>query len=350
MSSLNMLPTLQDFGNVNSNLVQINSARSVAILTDTTTSRSDNFSSGVVDFQLSLSQNQRLSCSKSYFRAECSVAVKDTTYRQPKTSDNFALAENFMNNIISNSYMYIGNKSVSNVSQYHGVCAMLRSRLTKSFSWFETMGKSVYYLDPDFSSRQKNITSDSSFEALTAVELGYDVADTCEIKTADLLRLHLVKGATPALPDTSVVWQAGDRIQVQLTTGTFIRTVASVTNDIITVTTAFPALQAVATVIVYGLTRMRDLDQVPELADGRNNLQVCFQLPLSPFYNDQCIPTSDIRFSIFPASSKNGAFEYAEAAGGASPAPADVSLLISNLYFFAYVFDGDKNFVDGTYY
>lgn len=355
MTSLTMLPSLKDYGNVNSNLIQINSARSVAILADTLTEQRDNFSSGVIDFNLSLSQQQRLSCAKSYFRAECQTKVKvGTDYRQPKTADNFALAENFMNNIISNSSMYIGSKSVSSVSQYHGVAAQLRSRLTKSYSWYQTIGKSVYYLDADFESRQKNITSDGVLSTLPAVSatsgLNYNVLNTATVPTVTTI-VFAAGGGT--LPNTEATWRIGDIIQMALQTapGTTVqKTVIGVAGDTLTVDVPFLATQTAVVVGTLGVTRIRDADQQEEVADGRANLQVMFQLPLSPFYNDQAIPTSQIRFSIFPQKTKKNAFEFLEANGAGSPVQANVSLLIANLYFFAYVFEGDHNFVDGTYY
>lgn len=350
MTSLNMLPSIKDFGNVNSNLIQINSSRSVAILSDTATDKQDNFTSGVIDYNFSLSQAQRFSCSKSYFRAECKVSVLDGgTYRQPKTSDNFTLAENFMNNIISNSKMYIGSQSISSVSQYHGVCAQLRSRLTKSYSWYKTMGKSVYYLDPDFESRQKDITSDGALSTLSWDALNY----TATVDTAEVATTTTIVFAGAGRPNTEATWKAGDIIQMALASTpatTVQKTVTSVTGDILTVDTPFAGVEAAADVDVIKVTRIRDTNITDELSDGKANIQVMFQLPLSPFYNDQCIPTSSIRFSLFPNTTKKNAFEYLEADGAGSPAPANISLLISNLYFFAYVFEGDRNFVDGTYY
>ena len=350
MSSLNMLPSLKDFGNVNSNLVQINSARSVAILSNTTTVRTDNFSSGVIDYNFSLSQRQRFSASKSYLRAEVDVKVLDGVYREPTMADNFALAENFMNNIISNSYMYIGSKSISNVSQYHGVCAQLRSRLTKSYSWYKTMGKSVFYLDPDFESRQKDISSGSALDVVTYSDLGYLDADTVTVNPVGTITFA---SAGTLAPLTSQ-WKQGDIIQMALQSNTAItvqKTVATVTATTLTVEQDFAATELALTMILGGVTRIRSNNCNNDISDSRSKLQVMFQPPLSPFYNDQCIPTCDIRLSLFPASSKKGAFEHSvNTASEGTVDPSKLSLLISNMYFFAYVFEGEKSFNDGTFY
>jgi len=352
MSSLKMLPSLSEYGLTNSNLVQINCSRSIATTSDTSSVRTDNFNNGVMDFNFAMSQNQRFSCQKSYFRAEISVAVKEAgLYRQPKVTDNFCLAENFMNNIIANSFMYIGSKSISSQTQYHGVSAMLRSRLTKSYSWFQTLGKSCFYLDPSFESRQRNIVSNGDSEVLKWTELGYKDDNKFTVAGASLNKITFSKAnSADNLPATGTTWRKGDQLTVVVGGITLNKVVSDVIGDDVFVTIPFASAISATDVSTLQLTRIRYLNSPDEIVDGRNKIQVLFQLPLSPFYNSQCIPTSQIRFSLFPQTTKNTAFEYLRPDGTGSPSQADTSLLIHNLYFFAYIFDGEKNYVDGTYY
>jgi len=355
-TSINYLPTLDEFGLVNSNLVQINSARSVGVATNTNSAKTDNFLAGVMDFSISIADKQRFSPYRSYFRAEVELNVRDAPtgdYRQPTMTDNFALAENFVNNIIANSYFYIGSTSVASQSQYHGQSAALRIRLSRSWNWLRSIGKTVYFMDPDFASRQKTTASDGNLEDAELLELGFTATNTQTwanegTKTRLTFAIGAVATATLPTPLDGVIkpgdylkWVGSNKVQV-----------LSVDNNTNSVLVTPQIAGGGPTVMSTTLTvRTRDLQQITEQSDGRNSIQVCFQPPLSVFANQQVYPAGSYRVSLFPKADKIAAFQYttSTATGNTIP-PSNISLQFKNLYFFAFVFTAETSFQSGTWY
>jgi hypothetical protein len=355
VQDINYLPRLEDLGLTNSNLVQVNCSRSIGVVNDSATEKKDNWLAGVMDFSWSCADKKMVSIARSYFRTEVEVTVKDKVtgnYRAPRTTDNFTLAENFMNNMISNSYFYIGSQSVCSQSQYHGQAAALRIRLNKSFNWLQSVGKSAYFLDPDFSSRQLKICEDYKVEQNGHLALGYDNDNKMEVADgkASESEITLTQATGAVLPVLSSVWGVGDKITYLNAGSTVVGTVRAVDDASQTLTIERVATLAAAFLSIALPSRIRDYQQTQEVSDGRNTLMVLFQLPLACFSNQQCYPSSSYRFSIFPKSDKTGAFEYNTPSESTNAPLANVSLLVKNLYFFAYTFEAEKPFANGTYY
>lgn len=351
LTDINYLPRLDEMGLTNSNLVQIQSARSVGIVSDTTTTKSDNFLGGVMDYSWSCADKKMVSMSRSYFRGEVEVTIKEGgVYRQAKMTDNFTLAENFFNNMIANSYFYIGSQSVCQLTQHHGQASMLRIRLNRSYNWLRSIGKSVYWLDPDFESRQRTICSDYDEKEHDHLELGYDDDNKMEVANgpgADESTVTFTVDGGAALP-TGGIWRVGDSISYTDTTIKSSEVVAvDATGQILTVN---PSQSAAAAVVLSTRlpVRVRDVNQVTDQTDGKNSIQVCFQLPLACFSNSQVYPSGQYRLSIFPKSDKTGALETTNSTPGISV--TDVAILVKNLYLFVYVFEAESPFSDGTYY
>jgi len=367
MTSINYLPRLDELGRTNANLVQINSSRSVGIVSDSTTMKTDNFLAGVIDLSFSVADRKLVSMSDSYCRAEVEITVKETRtgqttpvgeYRHPKMTDNFTLAEQFCNNALASSYFYIGSQSVCQQSQYHGAAAALRVRLNKSFCWLQSIGRSVYWLSPDFTDRQKRICQDYDQLTYTYTELGYSstatehtmvIADgdpgesTIEFKTDD--------AAAHPLPLTAAVWSIGDIIVYTNLAITVTGTVNAVdgANNVITINfrDTQPSTLEMSDAVP---TRTRDVQQGNEITDGRNTFQVCFQPPLACFSNNQAYPSGSYRLSLFPRSDKTAAFEYNTPTGAGNAPLTSLSLQFKNIYLFVNTFEADKPFENGTYY
>lgn len=363
LRDINYLPSLDEMGLVNSNLVQINSARSISVTNSSVTTKQDNFLAGVMDFSFSIADKQRFSPYRSYFRAEVEVSTLNKTagfgtvdnYRQPRLEDGFTLAENFVNNMLANSYFYIGSQSVASQSQYHGQAAMLRVRLSKSYNWLQSLGKDIFWLDPDFQSRQKKIISNDTQERTSILNLGYIATNTMAVANSGTDESK-VTFATGTLPDLDSVWRPGDFLEY--TGGAVITQVQSIDNGTNTMIVKPRVAVLVATPLNDGgivvVNRVRDTQEISENSDGRNNIQVCFQPPLSVFQNQQVYPAGSYRVSLFPKSNKVAGLEYntvSVPSGSATPAePKNVAILFKNLYFFASVFTAETSFDSGTWY
>jgi len=303
-TDINYLPTLSDMGLVNSNLVQINSARSINAGSNSLTEKSDNFLSGVMDFTISMADKQRFSPYRSYFRTEVEVTVKDVpgqfttagNYRQPRIEDNFTLAEGFVNNILANSYFYIGSQSVAQQSQYHGQASSLRTRLSRSFNWLRSIGKDVYWNDPDFQSRQKKLVSNPIQNVVQLAQAGMNATNSYEVTGGNTLTFTNT-GAIDVPPLESIfqigdffVYSGGRHFQILAFTAGGTGASRSMTG------TGFTK-----TIEVIGTEqRKRDAQEKNENSDGKNKIQVCFQPPLSVFSNQQVYPAGTYRVSLFP--------------------------------------------------
>lgn len=120
-----------------------------------------NFERGVQDFNFSVGGRYGFVPSKSYFRVELKLQSKDDgDLYQPTRKDNIALADNVVSNLYNNCYFKAGGADVSSIVNYSAHAHQVKTRLSKSKAWLDSMGKSAYYHDPDFQSRVNTTASD----------------------------------------------------------------------------------------------------------------------------------------------------------------------------------------------
>ena len=125
------------------------------------------FGSGVQDYNFSIGGASLWHPKKSYFKITMRVTAPGgiNGAGDPPTSDKeVALADNVVGNLFDNVYFRGGGQDISNIVSYAPQASMLRQRLTKSGAWLNSMGKDVYGLDADYTSRVNKISKDTTYE------------------------------------------------------------------------------------------------------------------------------------------------------------------------------------------
>ena len=350
ITNLTKLPSIQDLGLTDSNIIEVSGNRNIHKTQD----GKDNWSQGVINYNFSVpaSQGYRWSPDTSYFRADVEVVVTDdagATFRQPQASDDFALSSNFMNSLISNAYVYLGDVAISSITQFVAEASQIRLRLSMSKDWLDSVGRYVYAINSSFIERQNQIISDPSpYSTKNHLVLGY--ADDNKMSSVGAV-ITIIPGGGAALPEPPP-WQAGDTISWTadgpvVVSGTVLTASSNGTDHTITLSKA----AAATTEAVLSTTqpyRLRDNNVPTTNLDGKYNLQVLFTPPLGIFNCGSVIPsTNSVRISLFPTSDKSGAIQT----GTNSPGNYDtIKVLIKQCYFYAHMFKDEKNFASGNYF
>lgn len=351
ITNLQRLPSIQQLGLTDSNIMEVSPNRNITL----TNPLEDSWENGVINYNFSIpsSQGYRWSPDTSYFRADVKVVIKDgsPTGRAPVASDDFALASDFMNSIINNASVYIGEVAVSTITQFCGESSILRIRLSKTKNWLDSVGRYSYFIDSSFIQRQNAIISDASAYRSSDVEaLGY--VDDNEMKV-DANVVTITDGSSTALSSPSP-WLPGDTITYLDTAGP-TRVEGTVSAVDVTTTPGTTVLTLTSSpgdatnndLDVVLPIRIRDTNVLVVPSDGHSDLQVLFRPPLGIFNCNSVIPaTNSVRISLFPGS-KSSAIQTLNN----NPDNFDnILVLIKQCYFYAHMFKDTKNFASGNYF
>ena len=346
-----ILPSIDELGLTDSNIVQVNCQRSINVSTDSALALTDNFNAGVQDFQFSVSGQQRWSPQRSYFRADVELRVDGAAtagpvvLRQPLATDGISFAEDFMNCLYSNAYCYAGNVNISSLSQYVSVASMVRYRLSKSQQWLESIGKSVFFLDPDLDSRIATVASDPSTTVRSAAELGFVDTNTVAIPAADPMVATFAVGV---VPDCTLLWRAGDLFAYTDDAG--LRQQYVVASSTATTVTSIAigancGVWAVKVIPAANIIRGRESTSTLSPADGKNRIQINFQPPLGIFSTSSVMAAGSYKISLMPKNDKQSAIQNKNASS-----TLRWSIGVHSVYFFCSIFRDNKAFDNGTYY
>jgi hypothetical protein len=120
--------------------------------------RGDEFSQGVQDFNFSVGAPSAWIPSRSYFKVDMSLTVASAA---PEIADAVAFADNAVACLYDNVYFRAGGQDVSSIVNYVPQIASTRTRLNKTFGWQSSIGKGAYMIDGSFESRVLTIAADA---------------------------------------------------------------------------------------------------------------------------------------------------------------------------------------------
>lgn len=155
--------------------------------------------------------------SRSYIRMRCRLTRGDGATRTPLTTeDNIAPAMNLASNLFQSLEFRINDKVVSRVSDFVSQVDAIETRLTKSKSWLDSVGKSSNWWESDFKVRQHQVCSDgiTKQEAETLVgrvaALGLDAGTNTIAYDAGTGVWTFAAGGGAAIPDLTTRVNVGD--------------------------------------------------------------------------------------------------------------------------------------------
>lgn len=239
----------------------------------------DNFARGVIDFSWSIGRPFGMLWNKSYFR----VGLKITGNKDTRAPKGVAFADNAPASLFTNCYARVGGMDISSIVNFLPQAHQVKTRLDKSGSWLNSIGKSAFGMDPDWESRlakteRKDIALGTNPEYTIAIAAAAPGGTTTTVTGANTLLntddSKLVEGDVLLFPGGQEFVVASDA-----------------TDDIgagctVTVPAGFAGIVATKGVVKVG--------------HGTNTVYMNFQPPIGIFDHAHVMGSGDYRIQLNP--------------------------------------------------
>ena len=289
------------------------------------------FPNGEIIYRFTISGNSWWIPSKSFLSMRSSLYSTGTT--QPALGGDQAPAPGFMACMFSQTEMRLDDRPLSRVNAFLPQVDALKTRLTKSKAWRDSVGKSTNFWEPDFDKRQASIVSN----------IVIDEEEKVEQKVA-------LTGNTIAIAAAGTLTGVGTLLNTELDVGDIL-VVNGVRYQVTTAATDATGTTSVVAPTVVDIPATADFYKiVPRRptsgAQQRNQVETTWQPPLGVFDISTPLPPGNYSLHLTPNTSnyKNAVFESVTNA----LTTQDVSVL--NMYFNACVVEADNIPDDFTYF
>lgn len=304
----------------------------------------NNFPNGAIHFRWQVSGQKWWIPSRSYFRIRCKLTDKDGN--QLNDIDDIAPNMSLASNLFQNAEFRINDKTVSRISDYMPQIDALETRLSKSRSWLESIGKSTNFWEDSFAVRKSDVTADGLITGDYDTNVGNDFielglpADTTYSYDATT-GVYTFDSSSLDIPDLTGIIQDPDNLEISL---------KGVRAKILEVT------KTTIKVSISSLTSATDLTINPSngydrlvlmhygmVKRGRNmsEFEICWQPPLSIFKIAHALPSMKAEIVLNPQTSS--AYQsYAIESQGAKTPNVDFKFEIVNMYFYCNTVNGSR--------
>jgi hypothetical protein len=307
------------------------------------------FANGAQHFRFQCSGSKWWVPARSYLRMRAKITngAGDAIDLENDVAPNMGL----MANLFQSMEMRINDKVVSRVSDFVPQIDALETRLTKSKSWLDSIGKSTNFWDSSYLGRQNDISNDgtrysndTNLTDRTSVELGYTAPNTMTVSFAnENNRIEIQKNAGVNLP--TGVWQSGDIVEI--TTGTLSSSKYEVTNvvtDTVDTTRLTVAILGMPTVANEVFTNFRQLRGNREnLARRANEFEMTWcPSVLSLFKVGHAMPTGKYELVLNPQTSTVYQQRAIQSLVGNRISGTDFKFQVVDFYLYTSELDGPR--------
>jgi hypothetical protein len=280
------------------------------------------FPNGEIIYRWTVSGNTWWIPSKSYISLRSKLYSTGTT--QATLADDIAPSPGFTGCLFSQAEMRLNDQPLSRINSFLPQIDALKTRLTKSKAWRDSVGKSTNFWEPDFQRRRASIVSNVLVDEDEVVEQKIALTGTSiEISTAGVLT------GIATLLDTELV--AGDNIVVD---GVKYQVITAPTDETGTTSVVEPK----PTDAVPANTNFyKIISRKPTTGRQRANLvETIYQPPLGIFDISTPLPPGNYSLHLTPNTSnyKSACFEST----AANLTTQD--MIVDHMYFNACVVDG----------
>ncbi len=324
-----------------------------------------NFPKGAIHIRWEVSGVRWWIPNRSYLRLR--VNIQDGEGNQPKNFNDVAPNMGMCAALFQSAELRIADKTVSRVEGYLAQVDALTKRLKKSKAWMDGIGDSLEQWNPDFETRQNQITSDGFIsdgktqyvapDLKTAADVGMAIGATGAVTTAKLMTFA---GAD----DIRTILNVGDRI-VAIAGGAWGAGETVEITNIIDATTCniefinfAPANRAADAAGAGTATYLRVQDQNNNISRNRSGIELIWQPCLSIFNMDDstALPSGKFELILTPRTSSEYQISGVESLLGNlvpyAPGPPvvnnDFRLVVNDMYFQLATVDGPS--VDNVSY
>jgi hypothetical protein len=302
----------------------------------------DNFPNGAIHFRFQTAGQKWWCPSRSYLRMRCQISKQNGT--QLTSEDNIAPNMGLCASLFQSAEFRINDKTVSRISDFMPQIDALETRLSKSKSWLDGIGKSVNIWGENFEERQGIICSDikEDSKGLTSqknrTELGFDAATNTIAVAVDTGVMTLAAAGGGALPDATQIFDPGDVIELEVGGETYIYTVSAA----LTATTV--QLDKVKTIAVpagaHGLVRKRKIET--DSARGVKQFELIWQPPLSIFKIGHALPGMKAELVLNPQTQSSYQQTAIQSVIANKVAGTDFKFEVKDMYFYCNTVEGPR--------
>jgi len=265
----------------------------------------DNFPQGVIDFNFSTGSPTCWIPSKSYFRLELQITGA-LGANQPTKQEQLAFADSCPATLFDNIYFKASGQDVSSCVNYIPQAQSLKNRLSKTGAWLNSVGKSAYGLEADFSKRVDQVC----------------VKPVVQLNVGD--RTHAITGTVAYAVATGIVtgvntdftkFKVGDTLYIVAAAYTIL-SITSITSMLVTIGVG---ANVNATDEAYVVA-----SSVNTPSANRNTVYVCWTPCIGIFDHSAPLGAGDWRLSLSP----NSNYKYAgvESTQGSPTVPITAGL------------------------
>ncbi len=302
----------------------------------------DNFANGAIHFRFQQAGQKWWCPSRSYIRMRCQISKTDDT--RLESGDEIAPNMGLCASLFQSAEFRINDKTVSRISDFMPQIDALETRLSKSKSWLDGIGKSVNIWGENFAERQGIICKDVYEEKviqesyLDRTELGFDAATNTVAVAVDTGVMTFAANGGGALPNP-LPFQPRDTIELAVGNDLFTYTVSSVIDA------TSIQLDNVKTIAVaagaHGFLRKRKIES-GEKARKVKEIELIWQPPLSIFKIGHCLPCGKYELVLNPQTQSSYQQAAIQSLGINKVAGTDFKFEVKDMYLYCNTVEGPR--------
>lgn len=302
------------------------------------------FPNGSINFRFQTNGTRWWVPSKSYIRMRCRLAKSTANNPSFTLDDGIAPNLDLMANLFQNAEFRIAGKTVARIADYLPQVDALKSRITKSGAWLNTVGEATNWWDSQFHVRLNDITvgsaaSSNSNQTIGKVQLGFDSTSTFALEAATGIVTIGTVGTSLSCLD---VLRVGDLF---LFNGANVKAmrinaITSATTFVLQVTS--PQADVGANANPWYISREVDISR-----DARD-FELIWTPPLSIFDYAGAIPASQCELILNPATASVYKIAAVESERRAKIPGTDFDFSVQDMYLYVNTVEGPR--VDNAQY
>lgn len=297
----------------------------------------DNFPNGAIHFRFHCAGTKWWVPNRSYLRFR--IQLSKASNAKLDQNDDIAPAMNHVCALFQSAEFRINDKTVSRISDYLPQIDTLNTRLNKSKSWIDSVGRSTNFWESEFKVRQLDVATPNS-RIYTREELGFPDAATI----AAVAATGVITFAGMGTFNLRTVLNVNDYI----TFGVYVlKKIISIGDGVIGVGAGVFNADIVAAPVAFTIKKSIPGGDLEDLSDKNENknvsiYEVTWCPPLSIFQINHALPVGKYELVLNPETSSVYKKAIIESELVSKTPETDYKLNIQNLYLYVNTLEASR--------